>query len=60
MLKKKNQEICLFYLLFLSFWLHVPFIIYSGVEEADELSEEEIALASGSNKSNKIGSDEEE
>ena len=36
------------------------FIIYSGVEEADELSEEEIALASESNKSNKIDSDEEE
>ena len=36
------------------------FIIYSGVEETDELSEEEIALASESNKSNKIGSDEEE
>ena len=30
------------------------------VEEADELSEEEIALASESNKSNKIDSDEEE
>ncbi len=36
------------------------FIIYSGVEEAEELSEEQIVLASESNKSNKIDSDEEE
>ena len=44
----------------LTAYLSCSFIIYSGVEEADELSEEEIALASESNKSNKIDSDEEE